>query len=58
MHTTNLTYTELSIAGGGDALLISKYLISLVKMSYTLVKTGVTPFRTAQEPESPFSRPS
>ena len=40
MHITGVTCTELSIAGHGDALLISKDWLSLVKVTSTLVKMG------------------
>jgi len=46
-HITDMTYTELNIAGGGDPLLISKDGLSLVKMSSTLVKMGVNRLRPA-----------
>ena len=39
-HITDMTSTELTIAGGGDPLLISKDRLSLVKISSTLVNMG------------------
>src|ERR1700693_3762066 len=46
VHITDPIYSDLSIGGGDDLLIISKPELSLVKRDSTLVKMDVTPIQT------------